>query len=140
MNELLTGIYSWRKKLLSHAKGDILELGFGSGRNLKFYAVNNHNWRSLTAIDFSEKMIGLTKKKLENNSLNTKIKLMTMDVHKLDFEDNSFDTVVDTFGLCSYEDPITVLKEMQRVCKPNGYILLLEHGQSNSTYDNRINF
>ena len=48
------------------------------------------------------------------------------------FEDNSFDTIVDTFGLCSFDDPVKVLKELQRVCKPNGKILLLEHGRSKS--------
>ena len=43
---------------------------------------------------------------------------------------HTFDTIVDTFGLCSFDDPISVLKELQRVCKPNGKILLLEHGRS----------
>ena len=47
-----------------------------------------------------------------------------------DFPDQCFDTVVDTFGLCSYDDPIVVLTEMKRVCKPDGKILLLEHGRS----------
>jgi methyltransferase OMS1 len=49
-----------------------------------------------------------------------------------DFPDQCFDTVVDTFGLCSYNDPVKVLKEMNRVCKPDGKILLLEHGRSKS--------
>merc|ERR1712226_386540 len=55
------------------------------------------------------------------------------DSHSLQFcPDESFDTVVDTFGLCSYQDPVTVLREMTRVCKPDGKILLLEHGRSKS--------
>eukprot|EP01127_Copromyxa_protea_P012366 TRINITY_DN3216_c0_g1_i1.p1 TRINITY_DN3216_c0_g1~~TRINITY_DN3216_c0_g1_i1.p1 ORF type:complete len:136 (-),score=26.88 TRINITY_DN3216_c0_g1_i1:10-417(-) len=53
-----------------------------------------------------------------------------MDGHKLDFPDNTFDTVVDTFGLCSFDNPKEVLGEMQRVCKEDGVILLLEHGRS----------
>lgn len=44
--------------------------------------------------------------------------------------DRSKDTVVDSFGLCSYADPARALKEMQRVCKPDGEVLLLEHGAS----------
>lgn len=45
------------------------------------------------------------------------------------FPDNSFDTVVDIFGLCSYDDPVKALMEMSRVCKPDGEIILLEHGK-----------
>ena len=51
------------------------------------------------------------------------------------FKAGSFDTVVDTFGLCSYEDPVAALREMARVCKrgdQRGQILLIEHGRSQS--------
>lgn len=48
---------------------------------------------------------------------------------KLPFPTNSFDTVVDMFGLCSFDDPVKALLEMSRVCKPEGKILLLEHGK-----------
>ena len=41
------------------------------------------------------------------------------------FADNSFDTVVDTFGLCSFDDPVKVLVEMQRVCRKDGGVILL---------------
>lgn len=57
------------------------------------------------------------------------IRAEVMDAHQLQFADQSFDTVVDTFGLCSYADPVKVLQEMSRVCKQNGSILLLEHGR-----------
>lgn len=53
------------------------------------------------------------------------------------FPDNSFDTVVDVFGLCSFDDPVVALREMSRVCKPDGTILLLEHGRG--TYQ-RVNW
>ena len=47
--------------------------------------------------------------------------LLVADAARLaQFSDDSFDTVVDTFGLCSFDDPVAVLKEMQRVCKPDG--------------------
>merc|ERR1719491_1864047 len=55
----------------------------------------------------------------------------TVDAANLrSFSDSSFDTVVDTFGLCSFDDPVSVLRELRRVCKPSGKILLLEHGRS----------
>ena len=52
------------------------------------------------------------------------------DTTKLPFPDHHFDCVVQTFGLCSVDDPVAALKEMQRVCKPGGKVLLLEHGRS----------
>lgn len=58
------------------------------------------------------------------------IKADSHDLSRL--SDDSFDTVVDTFGLCSYHDPVKVLREMQRVCKPTGRILLLEHGMGST--------
>lgn len=51
---------------------------------------------------------------------------------QLPFADNSFDTVVDMFGLCSYDDPVRALREMSRVCKPGGKLLLVEHGRGHA--------
>ncbi|CAG9572132.1 conserved hypothetical protein [Leishmania major strain Friedlin] len=52
---------------------------------------------------------------------------------QLPFPDNSFDTVVDMFGLCSFDDPVRALRELSRVCKPGGKLLLIEHGKGHST-------
>jgi len=53
-------------------------------------------------------------------SRRVRVDLNVADAHALPFPDNSFDTVVDTFGLCSIEDPVKAVQEMQRVCKPEG--------------------
>mmetsp|Transcript_18277 Transcript_18277/g.31267 ORF Transcript_18277/g.31267 Transcript_18277/m.31267 type:complete len:107 (+) Transcript_18277:152-472(+) len=57
-------------------------------------------------------------------------KLMQADCHKLPFKDDKFDTVVDTFGLESCYDPEMALKEMKRVCRPGGHIILISRGLS----------
>jgi ubiquinone/menaquinone biosynthesis C-methylase UbiE len=75
-------------------------------------------------------MIDQAKKKVfPKNPYHYRVDLALMDSHALRFEDRSFDTVVDTFGLCSYDDPVAVLKEMARCCKGDGTILLIEHGK-----------
>jgi ubiquinone/menaquinone biosynthesis C-methylase UbiE len=54
-----------------------------------------------------------------------------MDAEELEFRDGSFDTVVSTLSTCTFPNPIQALQEMKRVCRPDGLILLLEHGHSN---------
>ena len=61
-----------------------------------------------------------------------------MDVNRMSFPNRTFDTVCDTFGLCSFEDPQQALQEMERVCKDEGEILLLEHGRSHYDWLNAI--
>jgi demethylmenaquinone methyltransferase/2-methoxy-6-polyprenyl-1,4-benzoquinol methylase len=61
---------------------------------------------------------------------NKNITLLEMDAQKLKFKDSSFDYIVNTFVLCSVPDPVRVVKEMKRVLKKNGKILMLEHTKS----------
>jgi len=61
-----------------------------------------------------------------------------MDVNRMSFPNRTFDTVCDTFGLCSFEDPQQALREMERVCIDGGEILLLEHGRSHYEWLNAI--
>jgi ubiquinone/menaquinone biosynthesis C-methylase UbiE len=53
-----------------------------------------------------------------------------MDAQSLDFPDDSFDTVISALSTCTFPDPGAALREMDRVCRPDGRILLLEHGRS----------
>lgn len=111
-----------RKKLWSQAKGEhILEVGVGTGKNFSFYPEH----ASITAIDFSPKMLEQAKQKRERKLLDVHLDLM--DVERLYFADNSFDTVVASFVFCSVPHPRKGLKELYRVLKPGGQLILLEH-------------
>jgi ubiquinone/menaquinone biosynthesis C-methylase UbiE len=111
----------WRKKLLAKAKGKILEIGVGTGINFPYYPYG----ADVTAIDVSDSMLVFARKKA--SELGLSFNLIEGDVQHLMFPDNSFDTVIATFVFCSVPDPVQGLKELMRVVKPTGQILLLEH-------------
>ncbi|MEM1504654.1 class I SAM-dependent methyltransferase [Domibacillus sp. 8LH] len=115
----------WRKEMLARAEGEVLEVGIGTGANLPFYpsAVT-----CVTGIDFSSKMINLAKEEAEKAPV--PVKLMEMDAEEMDFPDASFDTVVTACVFCSVPDPVQGLKEIKRVLKPGGKVLMLEHMRS----------
>jgi len=119
-----TGFSKWRKELLNQASGKTLEVGIGTGKNISYYPDDI----SLTGIDFSERMIEIAKKKAKDKD---NVWLQVMDAEYMQFKDNMFDTVVTSCVYCSVPDPVKGLKEMKRVCKPGGKILMLEHVRSN---------
>lgn len=134
-DEFVMGINLLRRALLYfHARGDVLEVGAGTGRNLGYYP-SKSTVTKIVLSDSSDKMLLRAKEKLLKmpDSERRRYEVLVADAARLQyFPDNSFDTIVDTFGLCSFDDPVAVLKELQRVCKPDGKILLLEHGRSKS--------
>jgi len=112
----------WRKKLWERVDGyHILEVGVGTGKNFAYYP----GYARITAIDFSPGM--LKQAAVQKKRKNVVVELELMDVQSLCFADNSFDAVVGTFVFCSVPMPIKGLKELHRVCKPGGQVLLLEH-------------
>lgn len=117
----------YRKQLLGSAHGKVLEVAVGAGTNFQFYSPDVE----VTAVDFTSTLLDIAEEIAEKH--NIKAKFMTMDVEKLEFEDNSFDTIVSTWSFCAYKDPIQVLKKFNRWCKPNGQILLFEHGLNGNT-------
>lgn len=121
-----------RRRIISGLKGKILELGIGTGRNLSFYSSDCE----ITGIDFSNEMLKIAKRRAK--LLGKRAKFVMGDVHKLPFGKGKFDYAVDTLGMCTYSNPIAVLKEMKRVCKKNGKIILIEHGKSSFWFVRKI--
>jgi len=124
-----------RKSLLYwHATGTVLEMAAGTGRNCSYYPASTVDRVILT--DTSMPMLQQARRKVhelqhDKDDAKPKFAILQADGNAaLDFPEDSFDTVVDTFGLCSFENPVAALQQMERVCKPNGKILLLEHGRS----------
>jgi len=112
----------WRTRLSDRMVGPrVLEVGVGTGKNLPYYPQDV----DAVAIDFSHRMLAKARKK--GLSDGSKVRFHEMDVQDLNFPDKTFDMVFATFVFCSVPDPVDGLKELRRVCKPGGKLILLEH-------------
>ena len=118
------GVRRLPRRLVSKAVGRVLDIAVGTGLNLPRYQLGI----PLTAIDLSQEMLIRARKKA--GKLKLLIDFAIMDGELLGFPDNHFDTVVESLTLCTFPDPVLALREMERVVKPGGRILLLEHGRS----------
>lgn len=119
------GFIPLRQSLLSRVSGVVLEIGCGTGANVKFYPSTVH---SLIGIDPNPGMINLARLHLSDGVISVHLALASAEW--LPFPPASFDMVVSTMTLCSVPHPSKVLHELRRVVKPGGRLLFLEHGQS----------
>ena len=112
----------YRRLLWSSVESSrVLEIGVGTGKNFPYYPAD----AEITAVDFSEKMLGRAKNRASRQEV--EVDLRQMDVQNLEFEDNTFDTVAATLVFCSIPDPVRGIREVERVCKPGGKVILLEN-------------
>jgi phosphatidylethanolamine/phosphatidyl-N-methylethanolamine N-methyltransferase len=135
LEAVMEGLFfkNWRKKLWTKVEGyHILEVGVGTGKNFDYYPADAR----ITAIDFSQEMLRQAAQKKARKNISVELDLM--DVQSLCFADNSFDTVIGSFVFCSVPLPLKGLKELYRVCKPGGQVLLLEHVLSSNPVLARI--
>ncbi|BCJ88359.1 class I SAM-dependent methyltransferase [Effusibacillus dendaii] len=110
-----------RKNLIEKARGHVLEIGSGTGFNFPFY----QQAEQVVAIEPEPLMRQQSIQRAAE--AHVPIEVLAAGAEKLPFRDDSFDTVVGTLVLCTIPDPLLTLKEIRRVCKPQGQVLFFEH-------------
>ena len=110
-----------REWLTSRARGQVLEVAIGTGRNLPGYPAE----ASLTGIELSPAMLAIARQRAAD--LGREADLRDGDAEQLPFDDASFDTVVCALSLCTIPSPVAAVGEMWRVLRPGGRLLLLDH-------------
>ncbi len=113
------GMSELRDSVLANARGDVLEIGAGTGLNLPAYP---STVSSLTLADPEPSMVERLKKRAEPGT-----PVVEAGAERLPFPDANFDTVVSTLVLCTVDEVATSLAEIRRVLRPDGHLLLIEH-------------
>jgi ubiquinone/menaquinone biosynthesis C-methylase UbiE len=114
-----------RRDALAAADGEVLEIGFGSGLNLAQYPARV---RKITTVEPNAGMSRRAQRRIQATGIEVDQRQLSSE--RLPFDDNSFDTVVSTFTLCTIDDVTRALAEVYRVLRPAGRLLFLEHGLS----------
>ncbi|KUL91734.1 hypothetical protein ZTR_01098 [Talaromyces verruculosus] len=154
-----------RKELVQMARGDVLEVSCGTGRNMEYYQIGEkrgfdergravlQGCRSVTFVDLSPQMVEIARQKFRRLYPDfAKAAFRTEDAKKVVpvtktpdrtaewiYSRPHFDTVIQTMGLCSTPDPVGLLRHLGSITEPQrGQILLLEHGRSHYDWLNKI--
>ena len=115
----------YRARTIGGARGRVLEIGIGSGRNLPFYG---EAVEEIIGVDPSAEMLAFAEPAAAASK--RKVTLLPQSAEILPLESSSIDTVVVTWSLCSIAAPGAALREARRVLKPEGQLRFVEHGLS----------
>ncbi|MBM9595801.1 class I SAM-dependent methyltransferase [Roseitranquillus sediminis] len=110
-------------RYINGRRGRVLEVGVGTGLSLPDYGRH----LEVTGIDFSHEMLAGARKKVEAEKLDHVAELRQMDARRLDFPDDHFDTVVAMYLVSVVPEPERVVREMARVCRPGGEVVIVNH-------------
>jgi ubiquinone/menaquinone biosynthesis C-methylase UbiE len=118
-------LVQYRKRALERARGRVLEIGIGSGLNLRHYprAVNE-----VLGLEPSARLAAMAR--LAANDVDFPVNVIEESAEVIPLDDGTIDTVVSTWTLCSIPDVGRALSELRRVLKPGGQFLFVEHGLS----------
>ncbi|KQY22447.1 methyltransferase type 11 [Cellulomonas sp. Root485] len=116
-----------RRWIAERVSGSTLEVGVGTGANLPYYA---DRVTDLTLTDVSPAMLRAAAARAKE--VGVQVRLLEADTAHLDLPDNSFDTVVSTFAMCCVADELAVLRELARVLRPGGRLLMADHVESSA--------
>jgi len=131
-------VIPYRERVIAKADGRTLEIGFGSGLNLPFYTTSATH---VIGLEPSPKLLSMAKRATGSGMRSPG--LLEASAEAIPLDDESIDTVVTTWTLCTIPNVMRALEEMRRVLKPNGRLLFVEHGLSPDAavrhWQNRLN-
>jgi ubiquinone/menaquinone biosynthesis C-methylase UbiE len=113
----------YRTEVVGSARGRVLEIGVGSGLNLRYYG---EKVERVVGLDPSPRLLELARQRAAKIRL--PVELVQGSATAIPLDDASIDTIVMTWTLCSIPDPAAALRDMRRVLKPGGRLLFVEHG------------
>ena len=115
-----------RQKIVPEAEGEILEIGFGSGLNVPYY--DRSKVRKIWALEPSAGMRRKAQAAVDETDMD--IEFIDLPGEQIPLDDNSVDTILMTYTLCTITDTKTALEGMRRVLRPGGRLLFCEHGRA----------
>ena len=116
-----TALGAWRRRLAAHASGRVLEVGTGTGSQLRWYAAG----AEVTALEPHPGMAARARRAAMRSEAS--VKVVEGVAEHLPFADASFETAVTSFSFCTVADPAAALGELRRVLIPDGRVVMLEH-------------
>ena len=115
-----------REMFVQRACGDVLEIGFGGGLKLAHY--DTDKVRKVFGLEPSEGMRASARARIDASSLD--VELIDLPGEEIPLDDNSVDSILVNYSLCTFPEAVTALRGMRRVLKPRGHVFFCEHGRA----------
>jgi ubiquinone/menaquinone biosynthesis C-methylase UbiE len=114
-----------RQRVCADLKGEVLEIGFGTGHNLPFMT---NGVTKLLAVEPSKRSVELARQRIDSAPM--PVEVIGLDGQRLPVDDDSVDAVLCTWSLCTIPDPVAAVREVNRVLRPGGTFHFVEHGRA----------